>query len=130
MSDNIAKSFATMTLLYWKPEITGAGLRHEQPVEFKGFYIADSRISSGNPAFVFSGGTGNGELVLFYLCKPEPQGYVSWGHTLASLEADGKQGLSPTELTETRMIKSVTMLPMPGTKTVTLANTAYLAHLS
>ena len=47
MARNIAKRFATMKLLYWKPIITGSGVKHEAPVEFKGFYIGNAAFGDG-----------------------------------------------------------------------------------
>ena len=130
MARNIAKRFATMTLLYWKPVLTGSGMDYEVPVEFKGFYIGNAQFDDGGVSdMVFSSGSERKNLVLFYGCEPEPNGYVSWKTTLSSLEAEGLKGLHPSEIAETHIIKEVTTLTMLKSKASTLANTAWIVNV-
>ena len=130
MSKNIAKSFATMTLLYWKPIPGGSGVTYEHPVPFKGFYIGNSRIEgAGVGDFAFSGGSTRENLVLFYMLEPVEDGFVSWSSTLAELESDGLADIHPAELQGTHRIKSVTTYVMPGTKTAALSNKAFIASV-
>lgn len=130
MARNLAKSFATMTLLYWKPVVGGTGTRYEHPVAFKGFYIGNVRIEDGGVGdFVFSGGGNSDNLVLFYMLEPEVDGYVSWQTTLAELEAAGLADVPPSEIPATHRIKNVTTYVMPGTKTAALANMAFIANV-
>ena len=130
MARNIAKRFATMTLLYWKPVLTGSGMDYEVPVEFKGFYIGNAQFGDGGVSdMVFSGGSERKNLVLFYGCEPEPNGYVSWKTTLSALDAEGLMGLHPSEIAETHIIKEVTTLTMLKSKASTLANTAWIVNV-
>ena len=130
MGRNLAKSFATMTLLYWKPIVGGSGVTHEHPVTFKGFYIGNARLEDGGVSdFVFSGGGNRDNMVLFYMLEPEVDGYVSWDTTLAALEADGTADLPPAEIAGTHRVKAVTAYVMPGTKTAARANKAFIANV-
>lgn len=130
MAGNIAKSFATMTLLYWKPIVGGTGIGYEYPVEFKGFYIGNARLDDGGVGdFVFSGGGNRDNLVLFYMCEPEVDGYVCWDTTLAALVAAGTDSLPPAELSGTHRIKNVTTYVMPGTRTAAITNKAFIANV-
>ena len=130
MARNIAKRFATMTLLYWKPVLTGSGMDYEVPVEFKGFYIGNAQFDDGGVSdMVFSSGSERKNLVLFYGCEPEPNGYVSWKTTLSHLDAEGLTGLHPSEISETHIIKEVTTLTMLKSKLSTLANTAWIVNV-
>ena len=128
MPGNIAKSFATMTLLYWKPIVGGTGITYEYPVAFKGFYIGNARLDDGGVGdFVYSGGGSRDNLVLFYMQEPEVDGYVCWDTTLAALETAGTAALPPSELPGTHRIKNVTTYVMPGTKTAALKDKAFIA---
>ena len=128
MASNIAKSFANMTLLYWAPIVSGSGMKYAQPVEFKGKYIGNAQLGDGSPGTVaFSGGALRDNLVLFYLCKPEVEGYVCWSKLLEDLDTDGTRYLSPDQIEDTHKIRSVTEYVMPGTRTVALANQAFIA---
>ena len=130
MPGNIAKSFATMTLLYWKPIVGGTGVTYECPVAFKGFYIGNARLDDGGVGdFVFSGGGSRDNLVLFYMQEPEVDGYVCWDTTLAALEAAGTAALPPSEIAGTHRIKNVTTYVMPGTKTAALKDKAFIASV-
>lgn len=130
MAGNIAKSFATMTLLYWKPITSGSGIKYETPIEFKGRYIGNAQLNDGGVSdVIFSGGGSRDNLVLFYLCEPEVDGYVSWSDTLTTLGAEGLDGLPPNDVRGTHRIKSVTSLPMLSAKTTALANMAYIASV-
>ena len=131
MARNIAKSFATMTLVYWKPVVGGTGITYEQPVAFKGFYIGNARLDDGGVSdFVFSGGGSRENLVLFYMLEPEVDGYVSWQTSVAALEADGMAGTAPSEIPGTHRIKNVTTYVMPGTKSAALADKAFIASVA
>ena len=130
MARNIAKRFATMNLLYWKPIITGSGVKYEAPVVFKGFYIGNAAFGDGGISdMVASRFDKRDNLVLFYLCEPEVDGYVSWKNTLAGLTEEGLAELSPSELKDTHLIKSVTTLTMLGSKSTTLQNSAYIVSV-
>ena len=130
MARNIAKSFATMTLVYWKPVVGGTGIAYEQPIAFKGFYIGNARLDDGGVGdFVFSGGGSRENLVLFYMLEPEVDGYVSWQTTLAELEAAGLADVPPSEIPATHRIKNVTTYVMPGTKTAALKDKAFIASV-
>ena len=130
MGRNLAKSFATMTLLYWKPIVGGSGITYEHPVAFKGFYIGNARLDDGGVGdFVFSGGGNRDNLVLFYLQEPEVDGYVCWDTTLAALDAAGTADLPPSEIAGTHRIKNVTTYVMLGTKTASVADKAFIANV-
>lgn len=119
-----------MKLLYWKPIITGSGVKYEAPVEFKGFYIGNAAFGDGGISdMVASRFDKRDNLVLFYLCKPEVDGYVSWKNTLAELTEEGLAELPPSELKDTHLIKSVTVLTMLGSKSTTLENSAYIVSV-
>ena len=128
---NIAKRFATMTLLYWEPIITGSGVRYELPVEVKGFYLSNTQIMAGSPGEVIhaaiSGLSDN--MVLFYLTEPKVDGYVSWSHTLDSLEEDGMTGVSPDDIPKTHLIKRVNEYIMPRTKRPTIKDKAFIVQV-
>ena len=131
MARNMAKSFATMTLLYWAPVISGSGVKYDRPVTFKGFYIGNAKLGDGGIGdVVFSGGGTRDNLVLFYLCEPAVDGYVCWDKTYEELDAAGQLDMPPDTLAGTSRIKSVTTLVMPGTKTPTLADKAFFASVS
>jgi len=128
MARNLAKSFAKQTLLYWAPIVSGSGMRYEAPVEFKGAYIGNAQLGDGSPSgVVYAGGGMRENLVLFYLLKPEVEGYVCWSKTLAEIEADGTVGLPPDQIEGSRKIRSVIEYVMPRTRTVALANQAFVA---
>ena len=128
MARNLAKSFAKQTLLYWAPIVSGSGMRYETPVEFKGAYIGNAQLGDGSPSgVVYAGGGTLENLVLFYLLKPEVEGYVCWSKTLAEIEADGTVGLPPDQIEGSRKIRSVTEYVMPRTRAVALANQAFIA---
>lgn len=130
MARNMAKRFANMTLLYWAPIIGGSGVSYGQPVEFKGKYIGNMQLGDGSPgSFSFSGGGQRDNLVLFYLCKPEVDGFVSWDLTLEQLEDEGNLDTLPTELAGTHRIKMVDTFVMPGAKTATLEEQAFIAQV-
>lgn len=130
MARNIAKRFATMTLIYWAPIHTGSGLKHESPVEFKGFYIGNAMIGGGGISdFIASGSGRNDNFVLFYLLEPDVNGYVTWKHKLSVLEQDGLSELPPSEIAHTHKIKSVTRLTMLRSKESTLENMAFIASV-
>ena len=130
MADNIAKAFATMKLVYWKPIPDGSGMRYEEPVEFKGFYIGNAQLGDGGISdMVHSGGGMRENMVLFYLTKPEVDGFVCWEKTLAELTAEGLSALPPDDLEFTHRINKVDTYVMPGSKTATLANTAFIASV-
>ena len=130
MAGNIAKSFAKMTLLYWKPIVGGSGISYEPPVEFKGAYIGNARFDDGSPGdFVFSGGGNRENLVLFYMLEPEVDGYVCWNTTLAALTAAGTAAQPPSEIAGTHLIKNVTTYVMPGTKTAALKDMAFIVNV-
>lgn len=130
MASNIAKSFANMTLLYWAPIVSGSGMKYAQPVEFKGKYIGNAQLGDGSPGSVaFSGGALRDNLVLFYLCKPEVEGYVAWELTKAGLEAEGLLDTPPSELPSTHKIDFVDTFVMLSAKTATLENQAFLAQV-
>lgn len=140
MARNIAKRFATMTLLYWEPEITGSGVKYTAPVKFKGFFIGDARFVDGSVSDMIFSGTGERRnLVLFYMQqtddplfgkkKPEPQGYVSWFYRYEVLESHGHLYTAPGELSETHLIKDVATYPMIRTKMLTDATTAWIASV-
>ena len=130
MARNIAKRFATMTLLYWAPRYEATNLAHEAPVEFKGFYIGSASIMDGEISSVINSKDGkNDNLVLFYLTKPEEGGFVSWDQTLAGLLAGGLTNMPPADITNTHKIKSATVLIMPRTKTPALENQAFIASV-
>ena len=130
MARNIAKSFATMTLLYWKPVPSGSGMKYEPPVEFNGRYIGNAQVGEGGVSdFISSAGGQRDNLVLFYLTKPEVEGYVSWEDTLDSLEAEGLTNVPPADLRETHKIKSVTTFVMLSAKTSALKDSAFIASL-
>lgn len=126
----MAKSFATMTLLYWAPEIGGSGVKFGVPVAFKGFYIGNADLGGFDRGDVVAAVPGERKnLVLFYMCEPRVDGYVSWEHTLDSLSADGNIALHPAELSGTHLIKTVCELVMPGTKVAGLADKAFIANV-
>jgi len=128
MARNIAKRFATMTLLYWAPRYEATKLGHEAPVEFKGFYIGSANMMGDEFGHVINSKDGkNDNLVLFYLTKPEEGGFISWDQTLSGLLADGLTNMSPAEIPHTHKIKSVTILTMPRTKVAALDNQAFIA---
>ena len=128
MGNNIAKSFAKQTLLYWAPIPSGSGMAYEEPVEFKGAYIGNSRMDDGAPSdVVYAGGGTRENMVLFYLCKPSVDGYVCWDKTLSSLDADSTRYLPPDQIAGTHKIRSVTEYVMPGSKTVSLSSQAFVA---
>ena len=103
MARNLAKSFAKQTLLYWAPIVSGSGMRYEAPVEFKGAYIGNAQLGDGSPSgVVYAGGGMRENLVLFYLLKPEVEGYVCWSKMLADIEADGTVGLPPDQIEGSR----------------------------
>ena len=130
MARNIAKAFANMTLLYWAPVITGSGVVYERPVEFRGKYIGNTQIGDGSPGSeIFSGGTRRDNMVLFYMCKPEVEGYVSWELTLAQLTADGLLDSAPSELASTHKIKLVDTYVMIRATTPSLENSAFIAQV-
>lgn len=130
MGRNLAKSFATMTLLYWKPILGGNGITYEHPVPFKGFYIGNARLDGGGVGdFVFSGGGDRENLVLFYMQEPAVDGYVCWDTTLAELEAAGNADLPPSEIAGTHRIKDVTTYVMPGTKIAALKDKAFIVNV-
>lgn len=130
MARNIAKRFANMTLLYWAPVIGGSGVTHARPVEFKGKYIGNMQLSDMSPgSAVFSGGSQRENLVLFYLTKPEVEGFVSWEMTLSGLADDGLLDVSPTELQSTHRIKLVDTFVMLGAKTASRDNQAFIAQV-
>ena len=130
MSRNMAKSFANMTLLYWAPIVGGSGVSYGRPVEFKGKYIGNMQLGDGTPgSFSFSGGGQRDNLVLFYLCKPEVEGFVSWELTLDELEEQGHLDTLPTELESTHRIKMVDTFVMPKAKTASLADQAFIAQV-
>ena len=131
MARNIAKAFATMNLVYWKPIIDGATARYEDPVEFKGFYIGNARLGDGGISdFVYSGGGVSENMVLFYLTKPDVDGYVCWEKTLAQLQEEGLSALPPADLAGTHRITKVDTYVMPGSKTASLENTAFIASVA
>ena len=128
MAQNIAKAFAKQTLLYWAPIVSGAGLRHEAPVEFKGAYIGNAQLGNGGPSSVVFAATGTREnMVLFYLLKPQEDGYVCWNKKLTDLAANGTTYLPPDQIEGTHKIQRVVEYVMPGTTTVSLANQAFIA---
>lgn len=130
MATNIAKSFANMTLLYWAPIVSGSGMKYGQPVEFKGKYIGNMQIGDGSPGSVaYAGGGTRDNMVLFYLCKPEVEGFVSWELTKAGLEADGLFDMPPDELPSTHKIRFVDTFVMLNAKTASLANQAFIAQV-
>lgn len=130
MAGNIAKSFANMKLLYWAPIKKGSEYMYEAPVEFKGKYIGDARMSATHYAndIIFSAGGLRSNLVLFYMLKPVVQGYVSWEHTLSELQESGLLGVNPSKITGTHKIDLVMTLPMLDAKVSVLKNTAYIAQ--
>ena len=130
MSDNMAKSFATMKLIYWKPIITGSGVKFETPVEFKGFYIGNAQLGdSGISDMIHADGGVRDNLVLAYLCELEVEGYVCWDKTLAELTAADLLDMPPGEIEGTHKIKAVTVYVMPGTKVATLKSKAFFASV-
>lgn len=131
MAGNIAKSFATMKLLYWKPIPSGSGMKYEPPVEFKGRYIGNAQMEAvgGISDFIASGGGQRDNLVLFYLCEPQVEGYVSWSDTLETLDAEGLSGLPPADLRQTHKIKAVTTFVMLSAKTSALKDMAFIASV-
>jgi hypothetical protein len=130
MARNIAKRFATMTLLYWAPRYEATKLEHETPVEFKGFYIGSANMMGDDIGRVINSKDGkNDNMVLFYLTKPEEGGFVSWDQTLAGLSSEGLTNMSPAEIPGTHKIKTITILTMPRTKTPSLENQAFIAAI-
>jgi len=130
MARNIAKSFANMTLVYWKPIMSGSGVLYEEPIEFKGKYIGNSQLGdAGASGVVFSGGGKRDNMVLFYMCEPEPEGYVSWKHTVDGLKDEGLFNTPPSDLRDTHKINEVTEYVMPDAKTAELRNMAFLASV-
>ncbi len=127
MARNIAKRFATMTLLYWKPNFTGSGVRYDEPVEFKGFYMTNMSIFGDDLKALMGSTSERTNFVLFYMLEPLPEGCVSWEHDLKSLEAEGLAGLNPNDIKGTRVIKKVTELPMIGTRKRDVKNLAFIA---
>lgn len=131
MAGNLAKKFANMTLLYWKPIMGGGGVTYERPVECKGKYIGNMQLEPGGVSdVIYSGGGKNRDnMVLFYMCEPEPEGFVSWKDTLNSLDAEGITDLPPSEIRGTHKVKSVTTIPMLGAKASELKNLAFIASV-
>lgn len=130
MARNIAKRFATMTLLYWAPEYGGTGVRYATPVSFKGFYIGNAAMDErGMSAFISSDDAKNENLVLFYMLEPREGGYVSWESTLAELTETQMLNMAPSHITGTKKIKKVIKIPMLRSKTVALENMAYICTL-
>lgn len=127
MARNMAKRFATMTLVYWNPRYGGTGITHEPPITFKGFYIGNARL--GYEGIVGSDTAKNENLVLFYLCEPLVEGYVLWDTTLTELEEQGISQLPPSHIPNTHKIKKVIELVMPRTKVASLANKAFIASV-
>lgn len=125
---NIAKGFAKQTLLYWAPIMSGSGMKYDAPVEFRGAYIGNSRLDNGAPSdVVFSGGGMRQNMVLFYLLKPQVDGYVCWSKRLADLEDEGFASLPPDQIEDTHRISEVTEYVMPGTRTASIENQAFIA---
>lgn len=131
MARNMAKRFATMTLLYWEPEVTGSGVRYKYPVEVRGFYLSNSQITTTIAGGVVSSSTGGlaENMVLFYMTEPSVDGYVSWDHTLEGLQNEGLADLSPDDIERTHLIKKVFEYVMPGTKRATLSSKAFFAQI-
>ena len=130
MANNMAKRMATMTLLYWKPIVTGSGTRYESPVKFSGFYIGNASVDDGGPSGVIAAAGGmRDNLVLFYMCQPEADGYVCWDTTLEALQDEGLAEVSPAELPSTHKIKSVNEYVMPRSKNAVLQNKAFIASV-
>lgn len=131
MARNIAKRFASMTLLYWKPVITGSGIRYEPPVEVKGFYLSNMQIGNGGVGDVVAAATGGfrENMVLFYMTEPEVEGYVTWEHTIEGLRNEGMADMSPDDITKTHLIKKVYEYVMPGAKVATIENKAFFAQI-
>lgn len=117
-----------MTLLYWPPIHTGSGLKHENPIEFKGFYIGNAKLGSEDD-FVHSTDSTYKNMVLFYMLKPEVNGYVSWEQKLSTLEEEGFSKSSPTEIAKTHKINNVTTFVMPRSKKSILENMAFIASV-
>lgn len=128
MARNIAKRFATMTLLYWHPNYKGGSLRYDEPIEFKGFYMTNVETHGGGVADMV-GANEKGNLVLFYMCEPKQDGYVSWVHTLESLNAEGKLHIHPGELEDTHKLKRVTEYAMLRTRKRELKSLAFIANI-
>lgn len=128
MSQNMAKSFAKQTLLYWAPVVGGSGMMYDKPVEFKGAYIGNAQLGNGGPSdVVFSGGGMRDNMVLFYMCEPKVDGFVCWNKRLSDLETEGKQFMPPADLEGTHKIRVVHEFVMPGTRVVQLKNQAFIA---
>jgi hypothetical protein len=130
MARNIAKRFATMTLIYWSPINGGSGIIYEKPVEFKGFYIGNAQLTGSEPGeFISSVGGNNKNLVLFYMLEPVVNGCVSWKHTISELEELGYIGTSPLELPDVHKIDEVTAYTMLRSKKTTLSNSAFICSV-
>ena len=130
MARNIAKRFATMTLVYWAPNYGGSGVTYDSPVEFKGFYIGNTTLFGDEIGeIVNSVDSKNDNMVLFYLLKPQEQGFVSWEHTVAGLELEGMGEMAPSEIPNTHKLKGVTTLTMLRTKVPSIENQAYIASV-
>lgn len=123
---NIAKSFATMTLLYWEPDYTGSGVKHKEPVEFKGFYLTNANILGGEVSAMIGSLDDRTNLVLVYMLEPKPDGCVSWHHTLKTLEEENLVGLAPNDIKNTHVIKRVAELPMLGSRRRALKDLAFV----
>jgi hypothetical protein len=130
MARNMAKRFATMTIVYWNPIYGGSGMSYESPVEFKGFYIGNACLGN-NPLENMIGASDrrNENLVLFYMLEPKVGGCVCWDKSLSTLLADGLSELPPSEIPGTAKIKKVAEYVMPRTRTATLADKAFIAML-
>jgi len=130
MARNIAKRFATMTLLYWAPEYSGTSIKYGTPVSFKGFYIGNASFGEhGLSAFISSNDAKNENMVLFYMLEPQEGGYVSWESTLAELTETQMVDTAPSHITGTKKIKKVIKIPMVRSKTVALENMAFVCTL-
>ena len=123
---NIAKRFATMTLLYWEPEYTGSGIKHNEPVEFKGFYLTNANILGDEVAKMIGSLDDRTNLVLFYMLEPKPEGCVSWHHRLEDLEEQNLMGLPPNDIPNVHVIKRVAELPMIRSRRRALKDLAFL----
>lgn len=128
MARNSAKRFANMKLLYWKPIVDGSCFRYEYPVVFSGKYIGNAQIGADS-GIVFSGGNMRSNMVLFYGCVPEVEGYVCWTATLDQLKADGLDALPPDQIAGTHKIDEVNTYVMPSAKTATLETQAFIASV-
>lgn len=128
MARNIAKRFATMTLLYWEPDFGGSGVTYKAPVKFKGFYMTNAETHGGGVSDVVSAADRD-NLVLFYMLEPREEGYVSWKHSLDELEEEGKSHIHPGELDGTKKIKKVVEYTMLRTRKRELKTLAFIASV-